>query len=368
MSFKMTTVLGVVGFAILAATSASAQTCGGTYQVQSGDSLSAIADRLYKDAGKWTAIHQNNVAKLGERADRLLVGMKLDLLCINGLPVGLEGGQPLDTAAAAAVEAAAPKAEPLSVKLPSSAALHKLTFITSDDYAPFTDRKLPEGGMMTDVVQQVMAEAAPPQGFSVQWVNDWSAHLDTLLPQGLVDASFPWFKPRCETNPEEYRCQNFLFSDPLFEVLELAYVDTTKGLKLETDADFEGKTLCRMSGYAAWALDQDGRNWVKDSKIKLERPARVGDCFQMLVDGKVDVVMIDEFAGRAALRDMGLSDRVKPLERPLSVETIHLLVSKTDPEGQAIMEMFNLGMKRLRDKGAYQRLIGAHLSRIWSEG
>ncbi len=41
----------------LFATPAIAATCGGTYTVKRGDSLSLIADALYKNAGMWTVIH-----------------------------------------------------------------------------------------------------------------------------------------------------------------------------------------------------------------------------------------------------------------------------------------------------------------------
>ena len=51
----------LIGVSAFFATSAAADTCGGTYTVRSGDSLSLIADRLYKDVGKWSAIHSRNI-------------------------------------------------------------------------------------------------------------------------------------------------------------------------------------------------------------------------------------------------------------------------------------------------------------------
>ncbi|KFI23312.1 LysM peptidoglycan-binding domain-containing protein [Nitrosococcus oceani] len=47
-----------------------------TVTVQSGDSLSVIADRVYGDAGKWRLIYEANQDQL-ENPDQLLVGMKL---------------------------------------------------------------------------------------------------------------------------------------------------------------------------------------------------------------------------------------------------------------------------------------------------
>ena len=70
---------------------ASAETCGGVYKIKRGDTLSQIADGLYKDARKWTAVYNANTAVIGDSPNRVFVGMKLQLPCIIGLPTGLEG-------------------------------------------------------------------------------------------------------------------------------------------------------------------------------------------------------------------------------------------------------------------------------------
>lgn len=63
--------------------------------------------------------------------------------------------------------------------------------MTADDYAPFTDRGLPAGGLFAEVVQRVMEAAAPAQGFAIHWVNDWSAHHEPLLSNAMMDVGFP---------------------------------------------------------------------------------------------------------------------------------------------------------------------------------
>lgn len=342
---------------------AEAETCGGVYRVKPGDSLSLIADGLYKNAGYWTAIHQNNIAKIGQSPNNISVGMKLDLLCIDGLPVGLEGGVEV---AAAAAAAEAPAEGPVIVA-GTGARVERINLVTGDDYAPFTDRKLPGGGMLAELVQRAMEEAAPAEGFAVHWVNDWDAHLGTLLEQGLVDMSFPWSRPACEVVPDDYRCQTFLFSDPLFEVLELGYIDSSRPIAFDKDSDMEGKRLCRVAGYSTHELDKDGRNWVKDGKITLERPDKVGDCFQMLVDGKVDVVQIDEFAGKASIKEMGLTDRVQTLPRPISVEPLNVLIHKGNPRAEELVQIINAGLAGLKEKGVYQQIVGTHLAQFWAE-
>jgi polar amino acid transport system substrate-binding protein len=286
--------------------------------------------------------------------------MALNLLCIDGLPTGLEGG--VDMAAVAAAPAEGPV-----IIAGTGARVERINLVTGDDYAPFTDRDLPNGGMLTELVQRAMEEAAPSEGFAVHWVNDWDAHLGTLLEQGLVDMSFPWSEPNCAETPDEYRCKTFLFSDSMFEILELVYVDTTHPITFDTDAQMEGKTLCRMSGYSTHELDQGGRNWVKEGKIKLERPERVAECFQLLLDGKVDAVMIDEFAGKAVLKEMGVLDRIQPLPRPLGIVPLNVLIHKGNPRAQELVDLINLGVSKLKEKGEYQKIVGTHLAQFWAD-
>jgi polar amino acid transport system substrate-binding protein len=61
---------------VVGASAAMAQTCGGIYTIKPGDSLSLIADSLYKDAKKWTAIHQGNVSAIANNPNSIRVGQK----------------------------------------------------------------------------------------------------------------------------------------------------------------------------------------------------------------------------------------------------------------------------------------------------
>ena len=359
----------VGAFGLCLGAAAQAETCGGQYRVQSGDSLSVIADSQYKNAGFWTAIHQNNIAKIGQSPDNISVGMMLDLLCIDGLPVGLEGGiDAIAAAAEVAVPVTAP-AGPVVVEGTTAGAVRKISFITGDDYAPFTDRKLENGGMMTELVQRAMEEMQPPEGYLIEWVNDWNGQIYNLLPSGLVDMSFPWTQPTdCAAIPDDFHCVNFLRSDPLFEQLVLVFYAKDRPFVFEKDEDMEGKHVCRPTGYPLWDLDQYGRNWMKEGKITLEQPLVVVDCFNMLIEGKVDAVLIDEFAGRASLQINGLTDKVDIVAtRPMHIEALHVLIHKSNPRAEEILQMVNAGFAKLRESGEYQKIVGKHLARFWAE-
>jgi len=335
----------------------SAQTCGGNYTVKSGDSLSFIADRLYKDASKWTLVFSTNTATISD-ANSVRIGQKLRIPCINGLPTGLEGG----TVQTASVDNTA------STPVDTVVDPRKISFVTSGMFPPFTGPDLPNRGLAVDIVQRAMEAANPEQGFGIYMVNDWDAHFDPLLSNALVDMSFPWFKPNCEAQPEHYRCVNLNFSNPFFEVLTLMFVNKANPISMEKPSDVHGKTICRPAGHATFFFDANGRNWVKDNHIKLERPNGYEQCLDMLVNGDVDGVAINEFAGRTMIVDLGLRDKVgTAVGEPLSIDAHHVVVDKSHPNGEALIEEFNKGLKELVDSGEFNQIIDKQMSAIWAK-
>ncbi|KIC50746.1 transporter substrate-binding domain-containing protein [Tateyamaria sp. ANG-S1] len=353
--------LGAAALALAgSATVATAQSCGGVYTVQRGDSLSLIADRQYKNAATWTEVHRNNLSVIGENPNALRVGMELRLGCIDGLPVGLPGGNA--TVAAPAIQTAS-AATPSRRKLEQS-----INLVTAGDFAPFTDQALENEGLITDVVRTAMQSSQSADNYNVHWVNDWSSHLDPLMTNAMMDMAFPWYKPDCAGSPDNYRCTNFHFSDPMFEMLILLFVDKTRPIPFAQDSDIEGRTLCRPAGYFTHDLDRADRRWISDGKITLKRPQTVKGCFDMLVAGEVDAVAMNEFTGRSAIKDLGLKDQVEVVQgRPVSIEGLHVLVHKDHPQADALLSTINGGLDAIKLSGAYQQVIDRHMSKIWAE-
>lgn len=344
---------------------ASAQSCGGTYKVKPGDSLSRIADREYKDAKKWSLVYSTNRQQIGDSPNSIRVGQSLSLPCVNGLPTGLPGGTvvaapkpaaPATTQAQAQVTLASAQADISSIGT--------VSLLTGDDYAPFTDRSALNEGLVTEIVKTAMG-AAPVDGYKIHWVNDWSSHLEPLLSNAMLDLGFPWMQPDCKSTPSEYRCENFHFSDPMFEMLVLLFTDSSRPIAFDTDDDIVGKTLCRPAGYFTHDLNKDGRNWLANNLITLEQPRTVAECFEMLSEGSVDAVAMNEFTGRATVKSLGLDAQVDTVPRPLSIEGLHVVVHKSHPKGEALIDSVNAGLDEIKQNGAYQNVVDTHMSAIW---
>ena len=354
--YSLCVILGAL-FAALGSTSVQAQSCGATYSVVPGDSLSRIANTAYRSAQRWSLIYYANQQVIGSDPSHIRPGQRLRIPCSDGTTTA----------------AATPAAAPATTAAISNSGKAGFTLLTADDYRPFTDRGLPAGGLITDIVRTALEsqqKAASGPAFKINWVNDWSAHLNPLLSNGSFDMGFPWFRPNCERyadldDPAKYRCDTFHFSKPVFEILVLFFTRSDATFQFTSDDQVVGKRLCRPSGYFTFDLDKGGRNWVKDEKVTLLRPQSVDECFQMLARGEIDAVALNEFTGREAVRKLNMADKVRTIEKPVSVLNLHVIVPKTHPRAGVLLGNVNAALQRIRESGKYGEIVERHLAEFW---
>ena len=360
-SINRTVLLLALLMAVAFSPSASAQTCGENYAVKSGDTLSGIAEVAYGKNRLWQIVYRANRKLIGKDPTFIFPGQSLKIPCSKKVA---KAPAPKTVAATAAATGTITGAALLA---------NKIKLLTADDYRPFTDRALPAGGMITDIVQTALRSQKKlgngPE-FDVSWVNDWSAHLSPLLVNRAFDMGFPWFQPNCERydeldDPAKFRCDKLHFSKPVFEILVLFFTKKDSDFRYDDDADVVGKRLCRPSGYFTFDLDDNDRNWVKDEKITLLRPQTVDECFQLLDRDEVDAVVLNEFTGRAAVAKAQMNDRVNVIEKPVSLLSLHVIIAKSHPNAEVFLQHVNQALDRIRDSGEFAQIVEKHLSVFW---
>lgn len=340
------------------------QTCGSEYVIKEGESLAQIAAKVYGSPSQWTIIFYANQDRLGANASLLVPGLSIKLPCITAT----QQPEPLPEAATTPAAPIAPAPFELS------SLVRRIEFLTADGYTPFTGRSLPNGGMLTNVLSASMDliknQAKGAFNYNISWVNDWAAHLNPLLITRAFDVGFPWVKPDCDNFPlldqdGKYRCQKFFFSDPLYEIVTVLFVKKDSPIAFASDDEIVGKTLCQPAGYATYELDKGGRNWVKDNKIILMRPQTMEECFRLLDSGAVNAVVTSDLTGQALAASLNMADRVRALERPLAIGTLHVIVTKTHPHARTILYYVNSALAKLKETGEYEKIVEDHLARFW---
>jgi polar amino acid transport system substrate-binding protein len=320
---------------------AQAQTdCNRSYVLKSGDTLLSVANEFYGERSKWSVIYYANEEALGGNLVDLPEGVKLEIPCIGEVK---------------------PKPDPTPLIQDTAA----IKVLTGSDYAPFTDQSWPGNGMAYELVNAAFEETPLP--FSITWENDWSKHLFPLLDSKKFDMGFPWLRPDCEAEPTNERCANFHFSDPIFDILVLLYTQTDKKFEFDKDEDIFGKTLCRPEGYFTHDLDGPDRRWLTKGLVKLVKAESPDACFKLLMDGKVDAVTLNEFLGAGKIKTLGLLGKVEPLSRPISSQSLHVIISKKHWRGTTNLYRFNAGLEKLKKTARYDEIVSRHLDIFWEQ-
>ncbi|WP_234417138.1 LysM peptidoglycan-binding domain-containing protein [Loktanella sp. Alg231-35] len=334
-----------VGLMAVAPGQAQAQVACSTYAVQSGDTLSQIASRGEVDGGFQTLFDANR--NVLANPNRIEIGQVLAIPCDDGALPLTAASTPT---AAASTEPAPTTAEPN----------RSLRIVTASGYAPFTDEGLPGGGLITQMVDRSMELGNADQDYSLIFINDWGSHLETLLPTGAVDMVFPWFKPDCDkvenlSPGSAYRCTDFNHSAPFYEALVGYY--TLKGSAYEnvtTYAELQGARLCRPEAWFSFDLEAEG---LVPPNVSLARPVPQDGCWQLLLDGEIDVITLDALPAEEDARELGLEDQIAKIEPLTSAQTLHVFVSKDNQFANDALPIINAGLEELRLSGEWFNIV-----------
>lgn len=316
---------------------AEAQEACDFYRVKRGDNLRKISIRAY-GYDNYQSVYRQNAADIGRNPNRIRVGMVLKMPCLDG---SLPGDK--------------------KEKAPSATAF---SFITANGYLPYTDESLDNEGLFTHLVKNAMLRAAPEKPFEVIFVNDWSAHLETLLPRKAFDASFPWTRPGCETqgeltSVELYACQNYLYTDPFYEIVDGFFAKTGSGYESVIDfSGLTGTTICRPEGYPTGHLEEQN---LMPPEITLVQPNSAYACFEQLMAGKVDLVALDTRAGEHVMSDMGLKFQVSENPYLFSIEPLRVALHKDNPKSADMIADLNTGLQIMLQTGEWGSIVSDSL-------
>jgi len=331
------------GFMMIGAEQAQAQEQCTTYTVARGDTLSGIASAADVSGGFQFLFNANT--DVLNNPNRLEVGQVLKIPCADGsLPSG-----------AARVVAASTAPAPAT-----SEPTRPLRIATASGYAPFTDEGLPGGGMITRMVDRSMNLGNPDQEFSMIFINDWGSHLETLLPSGAIDMVFPWFKPNCDrvenlSPSSAFRCTDFNHSEPFYEVFVDFYtLNGSEYASADSYNDLQGARLCRPEAWFTFDLEAEN---LTPPNVEYRTTVAQNGCWQLLVDGEVDVVTYDALPAEEDAREAGLTDQITTLEALKSTVTTHIFVSKDNKFANDALPIINAGLEELRLSGEWFTIV-----------
>ncbi len=342
--------MSAVAVTTISAGAAAAQEACSNYTVTDGDTLATIAIAAYGTSNYQPIFNANR--NVITNPGQLEPGLVLSLPCEDG---SLPNGQTAQDLIAAEEERNASNRVSNVYEPP-------IKVVTGSNWAPFADEGLNGGGFIVRLATTALNRAGNSRDYSVSFVNDWSSHLDTLLPLGAFDVSAAWYIPDCSNKDYEWseqtekRCTQFDSTVSVYDTVVGFYtLPESEFAKATTFAEFKGARLCRMEGWFTHDLEEQG---VYEPNITMVRPVSATECMDAVLTGTADIASFEVQLAADAMAEMGLSPN-DIVENPFvnTFSSLRFITHRTNPYGRQYIAMLNRGLNEMRESGEWYAVI-----------
>ena len=333
---------------------AAAQDACTTYTVTEGDSLGSIAQAAY-GSYDYQMIFNANRDALAANPNSLPVGLQLVLPCEDGRLSADQALTDVIDAETAKAEAEAPADQEYQPAI---------KFVTSNDWMPFTDESLTDGGIFVRMAKTAMQRGGNHRDYKISWVNDWMSHIDVLLPSNAFDISIAWESSDCTKLDAlgefgQKMCTEFDYSLPIYET---AYAFNTlvdsKYAEARDFADYAGAKICRPEAWPVSDLEVQG---LAEPLVTFVHPKTTLECAEMLLKGEVDLYSIESETATENFKDLTAEDLVVVNPALATFISYHFISSKKNPHGREYLDLLDAGIAEMRESGEWYDIVASGL-------
>lgn len=320
-----------IGLLLGAGVPATAQSQDCRYEVQPGDTLSGIAKDKLGDALAWPDILALNPTKVEEEGYLIYPGTVL-ILCADR-EVGAD-----------------PCEQPVARECPVEGDVIRWT--TGDNYAPFTiNDPQRDFGLVTEVVKTATCRIGCEFRFEF-WPWATARKLVERAPE-CYTGTFPWYK----TPPRVARDYKFSTGVTTVDIVAFTQVDDSWEFESNNYDSLEGKDVCRPEGY----FMDDLEALIDDGRIEHTAADTLNDCFDLLLEGEVDVVSVGEQVGLQAVEELGYSEQIRTSDATMKTRSLRMMFHDNAPNAEALIEALDAEMEAMRLDGTIAALVEKHM-------
>ncbi|MCO6056393.1 transporter substrate-binding domain-containing protein [Pseudomonas sp. MOB-449] len=229
--------------------------------------------------------------------------------------------------------------------LASASAAAETLRIAADIWPPFTDSRLPGNGLAAELVSTALKRAGHrPEYVEVPWARALRG-----VQVGEYDLIVSaWYS--------DDRARYGLFSKPYLTNRVLFLKRRGSDVDFQTPADLKRYSIAVVRGYSYLPSFDADASLDKVPVKGFQMGAR------MLSAGRVQLTLEDELVARFYLsRELkGIRDQLEFLPRPLSENGLHILVRRSHPRYQQLVDDFDRAMQAMREDGTYQAIFARH--------
>lgn len=228
----------------------------------------------------------------------------------------------------------------------------KEIILSSEDFPPFTSKKLYQDGFVSQIVESAFAI----RGYKVKYVFYPGARSFKEAESGTLVGTVPWAY-------RKDREKKFYYSDSVCDAdVEMFFYK--RGLQFDWDTDTQNYEELRgvpIGAVRSYDYGEKFQNAEKEKVISVERVIDIKQNFRRLIRNRLKVVISQRQVGMFHLQSSFSSEEIKSIEfRPIKNDGLnfyHILFSKAHPEGKKMRDEFNIGLKQIKKSGVYFKIL-----------
>lgn len=229
----------------------------------------------------------------------------------------------------------------LTLSLFADEVLKKVKLATVE-WPPFTVKNSADQGLSTKIVKEIFKT----QGVEVEvYFMPWSRVMKSVK-EGEYDAAYPAYY--AEERKKFYDFSESFYASPVH--LTTTVDSNIKSTILE---ELKNYKIGIVNGYVN-SPEFDKADFLNKKKANSDKKNMV-----KLFGKRLDMIVIDKNCGEYLLKEESRfkNKKLRYLEPALDKKDLYLLVSKKISYNQAILNCFSKGIKALKEKGAFEKLL-----------
>lgn len=233
----------------------------------------------------------------------------------------------------------------VSLVLISSPALSQ-GIVTGNDYAPYADEKLLNGGFATDIVINVLKTMKDDS--KIRFLP-WKRGFDQTIDNTYL-GTFPYVKLAERELIAKY-------SEPLYYSASKIWYIKENPVNYSDYNSLAGKTFCNPQGYF---ITSQMRTLIDNKKVKLQDPTTMETCLKFLTLGRADFVIGPKPLMQEEGLKAGVWDKLSGSEKNYQEDAYYLIVGKTNPLADEFLKKFNKALNEFRSSAKFAELLKQH--------
>ena len=218
---------------------------------------------------------------------------------------------------------------------------NEIKLVSGDNYYPYADSSLPDGGWSFSIVKAVFEQLKQPYTIDVL---PWKRGL-LSTKRNQYHGAFPYVQ-----NSE--RELDFLYSNPI-NVIPVRLI-VGKHSNISSIDDLLKKKFCLPKGYS---FSTNIEKKLKPYHLIIVNAKGSQGCLNQVKKGWSDVTFLNGYYNAAAIEQRyGSKEYFVILPEVIDTVTLHLIVSKTSPQAKQLITVFNQSLSELKHIGIKARI------------